>query len=112
MLAMFLAANLTLLAQVASSPESPSKEIVLLHFQVRDRQGREIANSERRGLPYRVQIGDPSDFLARAIQGLAAGEERTVQLDAEAIRQGGLEPFLTLSEAVELRLRRLAEASR
>jgi hypothetical protein len=79
-------------------------ETAVLHFQVRDRYGKVLADSERRGLPFRVRAGE-DDFLARAALGLLPREERVMVLDAESLRASQLDRLLGTQTAVELRIR-------
>lgn len=79
-------------------------ETAALHFQVRDRSGKVLADSERRGLPYRVRAGE-DDLLSRAALGLLPGEERVMVLDAESLRASQLDRVLGAQAPVEVRVR-------
>lgn len=55
-----------------------SGDIVTLDYRIEDESGKEIANSERRGLPSTVEIGgvNSDPLLSAAASGARLGEER------------------------------------
>jgi|GEM_PF-6923783 len=63
---------------------SPAKagDVVTVDYQIEDEGGKEIANSERRGMPSTLELGAPTSdaLLAAAAMGAKEGEERYVVL--------------------------------
>ena len=53
-------------------------ELVKVHFSVRNAQGKTIADTLRRGLPYRFLVGDTQvdPAIQRAVVGMVPGEMR------------------------------------
>jgi peptidylprolyl isomerase len=109
---------------VPAQPQAEIEEIVLgtgqhaapgflvtVHFIVRDSAGREVANSERRGLPYTFEQGARgNDFWSRLAAGMRTGGERLVKLPAElAFGSGGVPPIAPPG-SLEIRVKTLRVA--
>ncbi len=85
------------------------------HFSVVAEDGRELANTERRGLPYAVVAGYPAipylhdptfadAFFAEQIVGLSVGEARTLRLTADQVAAAGLSTFVPGGASVRVRI--------
>jgi hypothetical protein len=84
-------------------PEIRSGERVSFHFWVTSEDGREFANTERRGLPFSVVAGGPIEpWFSSQLVGFHVGESRTIRLEA------GVLPFVPLSTPVQVRIQALA----
>jgi len=46
---------------------------VTVHFVVRTRDGKELANSFKRGMPFTFELGEPSPFWETALDGVRVG---------------------------------------
>ncbi len=73
---------------VSGTGESPRPgDLLTLSYQVEDGLGRQIANSDRRGLLYTIAYGEPGGdpLLTTALEGMRAGGERSTWFGREAI---------------------------
>jgi hypothetical protein len=74
-------------------------DVASVRYAAKDGLGREIANSDKRGLAFTFEIGNPpaDAILVQATYGMRLGGERVVWIPAEAVGQGfgGLIPAKT-----------------
>lgn len=85
-------------------------DLVTFHFIVVDPSGKEVANTERRGLPYSIVLGarPASAVWADALLGLKPGEERVVMLDSSRFGPAGVPPIVAPSMTLTARVRVLS----
>lgn len=95
-----------------AKPAFPARQgdLVTFHFVVVDPSGKEIANTERRGLPYSIVLGDrpASAVWAEALLGLKPGEERVVMLDSSRFGPAGVPPIVAPSVTLTARVKVLS----
>lgn len=58
-------------------------DLVTVHFQVETADGKEIANTHKRGLPYSVEFRMGESFWSAMLTGMRAGGERKVSLQSD-----------------------------
>ncbi len=89
---------------------------VTFHFAVENESGREVANSEKRGLPYTLVYGDVGAGIVwvDVLGGVRQGSERLVSLPAEAVfGAAGVPPIFSATGNVRatIRVLRVVRAS-
>lgn len=83
-------------------------DIVVVHVVASTMDGREIANSERRGLPIKFKMGDPltPSYLDYSVRGMSSGGYREVVLPPKlAFGTKGALPFVAPNTTLMLRIR-------
>ncbi len=75
---------------------------VTVHFQVADPTGAELANSQRRGLPYTFPLVEGStDLFSRIVPGMKVGGKRRVRLgSADGFGAPGLPPIIPSNQSL------------
>ncbi|MBX3118815.1 MAG: FKBP-type peptidyl-prolyl cis-trans isomerase [Fimbriimonadaceae bacterium] len=58
-------------------------DLVTIHFQVETAEGRELANTHKRGLPYSIEFRVGDSFWATMLSGMRAGGERRLMLPSD-----------------------------
>ncbi len=58
-------------------------DLVTVHFQVETSEGRELANTRKRGLPYSVEFRLTDSFWSAMLTGMRAGGERKLALPSD-----------------------------
>ena len=61
------------IVQTGSGAGAQLGDLVTLHFVVRTLEGKELANTRKRGMPYTVELAQPGTFWHIAIDGLRVG---------------------------------------
>lgn len=95
---------------VAQLPRVDLGDRVTIHFTASLLDGRTLADTERRGLPYTFVVGiepliRPFDLLVR---GMAVGDEKVVEVTAdEAYGADGVPPIVPPSASLKVRIRLL-----
>jgi FKBP-type peptidyl-prolyl cis-trans isomerase len=56
-----------------SGAAAQSGDLATVHFVVRTKDGKELANSFKRGMSYTVELGEPGDFWTTVLEGLRVG---------------------------------------
>ena len=96
--------------RAGNGPKVVLGDLVTVHFIAATPKGKEIANSEKRGLPYKFVIGAPESprYLQAAVEGMKAGGVRRVVLPPElAFGPKGAKPILAPNTDLVLHLRLL-----
>ncbi|MCO5297867.1 MAG: FKBP-type peptidyl-prolyl cis-trans isomerase [Fimbriimonadaceae bacterium] len=98
------------LPQAPQAPRVNLGDRVTIHFTASLTDGRNLADSERRGLPYTFVVGTeplvrPFDLLVR---GMAVGEEKVSDVaEEEAFGAGGVPPIVPPHAALKVRIKLL-----
>ena len=58
---------------LGAGPSAQAGDVVTFHFMVRTADGKELANTRKRGMPFTVRLDDENPFWLTAVQGLQAG---------------------------------------
>jgi len=84
-LSVFTPAEVEVVRPGTGDPLRPGDRVTL-NLSVRTQDGKEIANTRKRGLAYTLVIGedDAKPFWRLVLAGIRSGEERLVRVDAEA----------------------------
>lgn len=110
-----LGLGLALMGPGAFAPDVPFEDIqvgggspvaigqrVTVHFQVADPTGVELANSQRRGLPYTFPLLEGStDLFAQLVPGMKVGGKRRVRLaSTDGFGPAGLPPIIPANQSL------------
>lgn len=101
---------IALAAGLVQAPRAELGDRVTIHFQASLLDGRSLADSERRGLPYSFVVGSepsvrPFDALVR---GMAVGEEKVAEVpEGDAYGAEGVPPIVPPHASLKVRLRLL-----
>jgi peptidylprolyl isomerase len=89
--------------EVGKGAEIKPGDLVTLHFVVRVPQGKELANSYRRGLPFTFQVSDQTQgFWETCVRGMRSSGRRTLVLPAGiAYGATGRPPFVPAGAPIE-----------
>jgi hypothetical protein len=77
---------------------------VTLHFIVRTLEGKELANSWKRGMAFTVELTDPESFWHMAIQGLRAGGKSKLTANSSLFFSKGAGPIVPPDTMIEAEL--------
>lgn len=93
---------------VGSGPQCAPGDLVTFHYLASNEKGKVLADSEKRGLPYRMVLGEkinPTYFEA-GLKGMRVGGERLVRFGpGEALGREGAPPMVAPGTALVLRIR-------
>lgn len=68
---------------------------VTIHFVVRTEEGRELANSLKRGMPYTVELDEPNGLWSTILDGLRAGGAAKLTANSNLFfGKGGIAPIV------------------
>lgn len=87
-----------------SGPPAKAGDLVTIQFLVRGKMG-DIADSKRRGLPYRFRIGEPGNdpLLELVVKGMKVGGTRTGSVPAkEAYGAAGVPPLIKPQDMLQV----------
>lgn len=82
-----------------------SGDLVTVHFVVRTAEGKELANTLKRGMPYTVELSEPQSFWAVAVEGLKADGRRRVRANSsQFFGRHGVSPIVPSDTWLEAEL--------
>lgn len=92
--------------QTTQVDEAASGDLVTFHFVATTTKGREVANSERRGMPYTVRLGavGTPTVLTESLIGAKPGETRRTGLIRAEVAMPGLKPAQGSTDPMVYRL--------
>lgn len=78
---------------------------VTVHFIVRTAEGKELANSHKRGMPFTLDLADAESFWLAAIEGMKTDGRRMVRANSSQFPgKGGLTPIVPGDTWIEAEL--------
>jgi FKBP-type peptidyl-prolyl cis-trans isomerase len=91
----------------AGYQEVEPEQVLTLQFVASTKEGRELASTIKRGLPYRILLGDDQpSYLQLAVFGMQVGGEREVTLDPDyAFGTMGAAPIVGPNTTLVLRVK-------
>lgn len=91
---------------IGDGPELTAKGLATFHYEIVDANGKVLASSERRGLPFTASPSGtgPEEALLTAMIGVRAGGRRRLLTDADALGIAG-DFFIPAGTPLEVRVR-------
>ncbi len=92
--------------QTVQVDEAAEGDLVTFHFVATTTKGREVANSERRGMPYTIRLGAAGTpaALTESLIGAKAGETRRTGLIRAELAMPGMKPAQGTTDPMVYRL--------
>lgn len=78
---------------------------VTLHFVVRTQEGKELANTRKRGMPFTIELSEPGSFWSSAVDGMRVGGKNKLLANSSVFfGRSGVLPIIPAETWIEAEL--------